>query len=41
MRALLDRVRTWISGHTDQVIVGISGVVGIWLVATSVYALLT
>ena len=41
MRALLDRVRTWISGHTDQVIVWISGVVGIWLVATSVYALLT
>ena len=41
MRALRDRVRTWISGHTDQVIVGISGVVGIWLVATSVYALLT
>jgi hypothetical protein len=40
-QALLARVRTWISGHTDQVIVGISGVVGVWLVATSVYALLT
>jgi hypothetical protein len=40
-QALLMRVRTWISGHTDQVIVGISGVVGVWLVATSVYALLT
>jgi len=40
-RALLARIRTWISGHTDQVIVGISGVLGIWLVATSAYALLT
>jgi hypothetical protein len=40
-RALLVRVRTWITGHTDQVIVAISGLVGIWLVATSAYTLLT
>ena len=40
-RELLARVRAWISGHTDQVIVGISGVVGIWLIATSAYTLLT
>ena len=31
----------WISSHTDQVIVIISGVVGVWLIADSVYLLLT
>lgn len=40
-QALLGRVRAWITGHTDQVIIGISGVVGIWLVATSAYTLIT
>jgi len=39
-RALLERVRAWITRHTDQVIVGIAGVVGVWLIATSVYTLL-
>ena len=37
-RELLARVRSWITGHTDQVIVGLSGIVGIWLIAGSVYA---
>ena len=39
-QALLERVRTWITTHTDQVIVIISGVVGVWLIADSVYVLL-
>ena len=38
-QALLVRVRNWISTHTDQVIVIISGVLGIWLVVDSVYLL--
>ena len=40
-KQLLGRVRNWITGHTDQVIVALSGVVGIWLIAGSVYAILT
>ncbi len=38
-RELLARVRSWITGHTDQVIVALSGIVGLWLIAGSVYAL--
>jgi hypothetical protein len=38
---LLGRIRTWIADHTDQVIVILSGVVGVWLIADSVYLLLT
>ena len=38
---LLGRIRTWIANHTDQVIVILSGVVGVWLIADSVYLLLT
>jgi hypothetical protein len=34
-------VRHWISTHTDQVIVILSGVLGAWLIADSVYLLLT
>ena len=40
-RRRLEAVRTWISGHTDQVIVGISGVVGLWLIVDSVYVLVS
>jgi hypothetical protein len=38
-KALLDRVRTWIASHTDQMIVIISGVLGLWLIIDSVYLL--
>ena len=38
---LLDRLRAWITTHTDQAIVVISGVVGAWLIADSVYLLVT
>jgi len=38
---LLDRMRSWIASHTDQVIVVISAVVGVWLIADSVYLLVT
>jgi threonine/homoserine/homoserine lactone efflux protein len=37
----LRRVRAWITGHTDQAIIGISGIVGLWLIADSVYVLAT
>ena len=40
-RELLGKVRSWITGHTDQVIVGLSGVIGIWLIAGSVYTLVS
>ena len=34
-------MRAWIADHTDQVIIILSLVVGIWLVADSVYLLAT
>ena len=34
-------MRAWIATHTDQVIVVISGVVGVWLIADSIYLLAT
>ncbi len=40
-KELLGRVRAWITGHTDQVIVGLSGIIGVWLIAGSVYVLLS
>ena len=40
-KVLLDRVRQWISTHTDQAIVILSGVVGAWLIADSVYLLVS
>ncbi len=36
---LLRRVRAWIAGHTDQAIIAISGIVGAWLIADSLYIL--
>lgn len=40
-RALLVRIRAWITGHTDQVIVILSVVFGTWLIVSSVYVLAT
>ncbi len=38
---LLASVRAWIDGHTDQVIIIVSFVLGFWLVGTSIYYLLS
>jgi hypothetical protein len=38
---MIASVRTWIAGHTDQAIIVISLVLGIWLVADSAYLLAT
>ena len=40
-QALLTRLRTWITDHTDQAIVIIAGVLGAWLIVDSVYVLVT
>ncbi len=40
-QALLTRLREWMETHTDQVIVGVSLGLGIWLVGKSVYLLVT
>ena len=37
----LARSRRWIDGHTDQVIIIVSLVLGFWLVATSIYYIVT
>ena len=37
----LARLRHWIDAHTDQVIIIVSAVLGFWLVATSIYYLVT
>jgi hypothetical protein len=37
----LTRTRQWINTHTDQVIVIVSLVLGFWLVATSIYYIVT
>jgi hypothetical protein len=39
--ALLARLRNWMDTHTDQVIVIVSLVLGLWLVGKSVYLLVT
>ena len=39
--AFLGRLRTWIDTHTDQVIIIVSLVVGLWLIADSIYVLVT
>ena len=39
--ALLATVRVWIEGHTDQVIVIGSLVVGFWLIGQSLYLIFT
>jgi hypothetical protein len=37
----LARSRHWINAHTDQVIIIVSLVLGFWLVATSIYYIVT
>jgi hypothetical protein len=40
-QALLGSIRTWIDTHTDQVIIVASLVLGLWLVGTSIYLIVT
>jgi threonine/homoserine/homoserine lactone efflux protein len=40
-QALLSRARTWIDSHTDQVIVAGSLIIGFWLIADSLYLIVT
>ncbi len=40
-QAILGSVRTWIDTHTDQVIIGVSLGLGLWLVGKSIYLLVT
>jgi hypothetical protein len=37
----LGRIRTWIDTHTDQVIIVVSLVLGLWLVGKSIYLIVT
>ena len=40
-QAFLARIRAWIDGHTDQVIIIGSLLLGFWLIANSIYLLVT
>jgi len=40
-QALLSRARSWIDGHTDQVIIAGSLIIGFWLIADSLYLIVT
>ena len=40
-QALMSRFRTWISDHTDQVIIAGSLLLGLWLIAKSIYLIST
>ena len=40
-QALLARFRAWINTHTDQVIIVGSLIIGFWLVANSIYLIVT
>jgi hypothetical protein len=40
-QAFLSGVRSWIDSHTDQVIIVVSLVLGLWLVGKSIYLLVT
>ena len=40
-QALLGRSRTWIDTHTDQVVIAGSLILGFWLIANSIYLLVT
>ena len=40
-QALLRRAQTWIDSHTDQVIIAGSLIIGFWLIADSIYLLVT
>jgi threonine/homoserine/homoserine lactone efflux protein len=36
-QALLARFRTWMDAHTEQVIIAVSLILGLWLIANSIY----
>ena len=40
-QALLARFRTWIDTHTDQVIIVGSLILGFWLIANSIYLIVS
>ena len=40
-QALLGRARAWINSHTDQVIIAGSLIIGFWLIADSLYLIVT
>jgi hypothetical protein len=40
-QAFLGKLRTWIDTHTDELIVWVSSIVGLWLIGNSVYLLVT
>jgi hypothetical protein len=40
-QAFLARIRKWIDSHTDQVIIWGSLIVGLWLIANSLYVILS
>ena len=40
-QALLARFQAWINAHTDQVIIGGSLIIGLWLMANSIYLIVT
>ncbi len=40
-QAFLDRTRTWIDTHTDQVIIVVSLALGLWLIGQSIYLLVS
>jgi hypothetical protein len=40
-QAFLARIRKWIDSHTDQVIIWGSLLVGLWLIASSLYVILS
>jgi threonine/homoserine/homoserine lactone efflux protein len=40
-QALLARFRAWINAHTDQVIIAGSLIIGLWLMANSIYLIVT
>ena len=41
VQEFLARLRRWIDTHTDQLIVWVSLVVGLWLVGKSIYLIVT
>jgi hypothetical protein len=40
-QALLARFQTWINTHTQQVIIWGSLIIGLWLIADSIYLIVT
>jgi hypothetical protein len=40
-QAFLGRIRTWIDTHTDQVIIVVSLLLGLWLIGKSIYLVVT